>query len=111
MCIRDRYLLLAAARTFGEELRANALTLFALAHMEQEWDILAGPALQLVTEEFPSHRLGSLLCQAYRHGLHEKIRASIHAGARKAFDNAVGDTAGEGSTNAARNEPARRAAG
>ena len=105
------YLLLAAARTFGEELRANALTLFALAHMEQEWDILAGPALQLVTEEFPSHRLGSLLCQAYRHGLHEKIRASIHAGARKAFDNAVGDAAQEGDANAERSAPARRAAG
>lgn len=106
-------LLLAAARTFGGELRANALTLFALAQLEQEWDILAGPALQLVVEEFPSHRLGSLLCQAYRHGLHEKIRDSIHAGALKSYENAIGEGEehSEDAASDAQNVPARRAAG
>lgn len=106
-------LLLAAARTFGGELRANALTLFALAQLEQEWDILAGPALQLVVEEFPSHRLGSLLCQAYRHGLHEKIRDSIHTGALKAYENAIGEGEehSEDTASDAQNVPARRAAG
>ena len=104
-------LLLAAARTFSGELRANALTLFALAQLEQEWDILAGPALQLVTEEFPSHRLGALLCQAYRHGLHEKVRDSIHTGALKAYDTALGKEPKEKTLSAERSEPARRAAG
>ena len=96
--------MLAAARTFSGEIRANALTLFAVAQLELDWEILAGPALMLVTEEFPSHRLGSLLCQAYRHGLHERIRDTVATGARAAYETAVG-------ANDVPNEPSRRAAG
>ncbi|WP_408931314.1 DUF4192 domain-containing protein [Corynebacterium sp. YSMAA1_1_D6] len=98
------HLLLAAARTFDGEIRANALTLFAVAQLELDWEILAGPALMLVTEEFPSHRLGSLLCQAYRHGLHERIRDTVATGARAAYETAVG-------ASDAPSEPSRRAAG
>ena len=58
-------------------------------------------------------RLGSLLCQAYRHGLHEKIRDSIHTGALKAYENAIGEGEehSEDAASDAQNVPARRAAG
>ena len=113
-------LLLATARTYDGEIRANALTVFALTHLKMEWDILAGPALQTVAEEFPSHRLGSLLCQAYRHGLHDKMRETIGRGAREAYNSAIGreeesaTVSGVPRTTAssdAPSEPARRVAG
>lgn len=113
-------LLLATARTFDGEIRANALTLFALAQLTRDWEIYAGPALQTVAEEFPSHRLGSLLCRAYRYGLHDKMRDTIRSGADEAYNTAVGaaDKAPRSSATSAPSvvsgvpsEPARRAAG
>lgn len=113
-------LLLATARTFDGEIRANALTLFALAQLNRDWEIYAGPALQTVAEEFPSHRLGSLLCRAYRYGLHEKMRDTIRSGAREAYNTAVGAADKAPGTSATSTPsvasgvpsgPARRAAG
>lgn len=113
-------LLLATARTFAGEIRANALTLFALTQMKMEWDILAGPALHTVAEEFPSHRLGSLLCKAYRYGLHDKVRNTVGRGAREAYNSAIGrqeeavtTSVASGSTgpSGAPSEPAHRVAG
>lgn len=113
-------LLLATARTFDGEIRANALTLFALAQLNRDWEIYAGPALQTVAEEFPSHRLGSLLCRAYRYGLHDKMRDTIRSGAHEAYNTAVGKTGGAPATAVTPTTPvtsvvpselARRAAG
>ncbi|HAT1212503.1 DUF4192 domain-containing protein [Corynebacterium striatum] len=66
-------LLLATARTFEGVIRYNALALYAITQMQLDRGQLAGPALNVLTEEAPEHSLGGLVHQIFRLGLSEKL--------------------------------------
>ncbi|MDO5031705.1 DUF4192 domain-containing protein [Corynebacterium sp.] len=103
-------LLLAAVRTFGGTIRANALCLFAVVQLDSDWDIFAGPALRTAAEEFPEHRLASLLVRAYHAGLGAEIRTIVRSGGELARKAAVEGTSSRCSSGEP-NELYRRAAG
>lgn len=76
-------LLLAVARRCSGQIRANALSLYALAMVRRGFPMLAAPALQAAQEGMPGHNLSGLLLQTCRHGLSEQMLQCVEQGSRE----------------------------
>ncbi|MDO5454948.1 MAG: DUF4192 domain-containing protein [Corynebacterium sp.] len=75
-------LLLAVARRFRGTIRANALSLHALAMIHRGLPMVANPALVAAQEEAPGHTLSGLLLEASQHGLARKVLRCVEIGSR-----------------------------
>lgn len=75
-------LMLAVARTFGGEVRANALCSYALAYVHMGLNMRALPACALAVEEFPQHELSALLWDYCRNGRNEELVTSVRQSSR-----------------------------
>lgn len=73
-------LLLAVARTFGGQVRFNALALYALCALELKLSMRAIPALSAVLEEDPRHSLTRLLLDACRAGAFDTLLDAVRQG-------------------------------
>ncbi|MFP7364678.1 DUF4192 domain-containing protein [Corynebacterium callunae] len=86
-------LFLAIGRTFGGEIRANALCLYALSVISMDLGMKAIPALDAAIREVPSHNLSQLLRQGmvegYSQGLIDACLKGNRA-VRKQFSAAPG---------------------
>ncbi len=75
-------LFLAVARTFGGQVRANALALYALVALELRLSMRAVPALVAALEEVPGHQLSTLVLQSCRVGAFSEVLAAADRGSR-----------------------------
>lgn len=75
-------LLLAVARRFSGTIRANALSLHALAMIRRRLPMVATPALVAAQAEAPGHTLSGLLLEASQHGLADKVLRCVEVGSR-----------------------------
>lgn len=75
-------LLLAVARRFRGAIRANALSLHALAMIRRGLPMVATPALTAARTEAPGHTLSGLLLEASRHGLADEVLRCVETGSR-----------------------------
>lgn len=73
-------LMLAVARTFGGNIRANALCGYTLAALELGLTMRATPALLAAQSEDPGHSLSALMLQACRAGEFDQLIYAIRRG-------------------------------
>lgn len=73
-------LFLAVARTFGGEIRANALSYYALAAVQMRLSMRAIPALTAALQEMPGHSLSALVLQSCRAGAFEEVLSAAARG-------------------------------
>lgn len=78
-------LLLAAARNFTGEIRANALCLWAMVAVTQQLQPWAAVALQRAEEEVPGHQLASLLGEAMELGKLDELVEAASKGCRETW--------------------------
>lgn len=75
-------LFLAVARTFGGQIRANALALYALVALELRLSMRSVPALVAALEEVPGHQLSTLVLQSCRVGAFSEVVDAAERGSR-----------------------------
>ncbi|MGP6173006.1 DUF4192 domain-containing protein [Corynebacterium sp. A21] len=77
---------LAVARTFGETIRANALSLYAVVAVAAQLSMQVAPALLAAQREVPGHTLSSLLLDGAQAGVHEAILEATRRGSELVAD-------------------------
>ncbi|APT92392.1 hypothetical protein CPHO_05210 [Corynebacterium phocae] len=80
-------LMLATMHTYSGTIRINALVIYAAVCIVQDMAMVGGLALSVATTEDPTHRLASLVNQAYRAGLHSRLVDNLTKGSELAVQN------------------------
>ncbi|WP_165857957.1 DUF4192 domain-containing protein [Corynebacterium alimapuense] len=75
-------LMLATARTFGGEIRANALCCYSLAALENNLSMRAMPALMAAQQECPGHSFSVLLLETCRVGAFPQLLTAVQRGSQ-----------------------------